>query len=374
MRERSLHVVAFDIPVPVNYGGAIDIFYKLEYLKKAGVKVILHCFQYGGREKADILEKMCEKVYYYPRKFGLFKLISPLPYIVSTRMSAELEFNLLKDNNPILFEGIHTTYLLSDPRFLSRKKYVRMHNVEYDYYKGLARSERSMLKKMFFYIEAHKLYRYEKKLRNASMVITISKNDKEYYERKGMVSERVSAFHPDRKVEVKKGVGDYVLYHGSLDVSENEKVAMYLVNEVFNTPGIPFFIAGNKPSSTLVNACKDKSHIRLLTNLSDSDFVELVSGAQVNVLPTFQPTGIKLKLLLALHRGRHVVVNSNMVKNTGLESLCVIADDSAEIRHQCECLLGVEFSESEIQRRGDVLSQEGFLNEGNIEKLIQLLF
>ena len=42
---KELHVVAFDVPYPANYGGVIDIFYKVQALSEAGVKVHLHCYQ-----------------------------------------------------------------------------------------------------------------------------------------------------------------------------------------------------------------------------------------------------------------------------------------------------------------------------------------
>lgn len=55
MSDKFLHIVSFDIPYPVNYGGVIDVYYKIEALHKKGIKVILHNFKYGGRkEEADI--------------------------------------------------------------------------------------------------------------------------------------------------------------------------------------------------------------------------------------------------------------------------------------------------------------------------------
>ena len=44
MPERQLHIVAFDIPYPPNYGGVIDVWYKLKALHAKGIKIILHCF------------------------------------------------------------------------------------------------------------------------------------------------------------------------------------------------------------------------------------------------------------------------------------------------------------------------------------------
>ena len=62
--QAHLHIISFDIPYPANYGGAIDVFHKIRCLNAQGVKIILHCFEYGGRKSSPELEKICEKVYF----------------------------------------------------------------------------------------------------------------------------------------------------------------------------------------------------------------------------------------------------------------------------------------------------------------------
>ena len=58
--DYHLHVVAFDVPYPANYGGVIDVFYRIKALVEAGIKVHLHCFQYG-RPAAAVLDR-CHEV------------------------------------------------------------------------------------------------------------------------------------------------------------------------------------------------------------------------------------------------------------------------------------------------------------------------
>ncbi len=97
-----LHIISFDIPFPANYGGVIDVYYKLVWLHKLGVKIHLHCFEYG-REHSKELEKVCEKVFYYDRKTHLASLLSLMPYTVQSRISKKLRKRLLKDDSPISF-------------------------------------------------------------------------------------------------------------------------------------------------------------------------------------------------------------------------------------------------------------------------------
>ena len=178
--EKHLHIVAFDIPYPPDYGGVIDIFFKLKALHEQGVQIILHTFKYS-REEASELEIFCSEVHYYERNMGLKSALHKRPYIVFSRKSDEMLERLLQDNYPILFEGLHTTAWLNHPELEKRRKLVRAHNVEHDYYKGLAESETQLKKKVFFKTEAEKLKKYESVLKQAQKILAISKNDFSYF-------------------------------------------------------------------------------------------------------------------------------------------------------------------------------------------------
>ena len=156
----TLHIISFDVPFPPNYGGVIDVFYKIKHLHKLGVNIILHCYQYG-RPESDELYKYCAEVYYYPRQNNIKNLISKKPYIVTSRNSNSLVSNLLKDNHPILFEGLHTTYPLTLKLFNNRKTLIRTHNIEHLYYSGLKQSASKISDKIFFSLESKKLQKYE---------------------------------------------------------------------------------------------------------------------------------------------------------------------------------------------------------------------
>jgi hypothetical protein len=182
----------------------------------------------------------------------------------------------------------------------------------------------------------------------------------------------ITAFHPNEEVLIKEGKGEFCLYHGNLEVGENNEAALYLVNNVFSKIKTPLIIAGHKPSAELIAAVTNYSHIQLKANISTHEIDELIKNAQINVLLTFQETGIKLKLLAALFNGRHCVVNSPMVVNTGLEHLCSIKDIPEEIAKEVSRLFEMPFDMQEKQKRSTILS-ENFSNVINVEKVIGLL-
>jgi glycosyltransferase involved in cell wall biosynthesis len=312
-------------------------------------------------------------VYYYKRNISKTKLFNSKPYIVVTRDSKDLMSLLLQDDYPILFEGLHTTYFLSDKRLRERRKIVRTHNIEHDYYHNLATVEKDLFKRYYFLNEAGKLAKYEKILEHAEGIAAISKNDTTYLSTKFKNVQTVSAFHANESISSKPGKGSFALYHGSLEIGENNEAALYLVKNIFAGTKQRFVIAGNKPSKELKAAVADKPNIELKTGITSEDIYELISDAHINILPTFQSTGIKLKLLAALFRGRHCLVNTPMIENTGLESLCICKDSVEDIKEEVARLFQTDFYESEIQKREEVLLRNGFSNEHNAQTLIKML-
>lgn len=347
------------------------MFFKVKALKDAGVKVHLHCFQYGRKESAE-LKKLCDSVDYYPRHTKPSLLFNALPYITVSRSSGELVKNLLKDDHPVLFEGLHCCYSLDDPRLKERKRFVRMHNIEHDYYRNLAGVERSLLRRMYFRREAKKLERFESVLTLADQVLAISQKDTNELSQRYNNVIHLPAFHGFSSVRSAQGKGDFALYHGNLEVGENNEAALFLVKEVFSSLDERLIIAGKNPSAELQSAASGRTNIEIRANISTADIHSLIQTAHINVLPTFQATGIKLKLLAALYNGRHCLVNTPMILNTGLEELCCVADSAQEMKKELKRLFSISFDEDAINARARVL-HEKFSDKENVKVLTGLL-
>lgn len=369
--QKKIHVIAFDVPFPPNYGGIIDVYYKARVLKKLGYYVVLHAYAYG-RGDSEGAKSCCDELYLYRRETGWKKQLSPVPYIVKTRSSEELLARILEDRAPVLFEGLHDTYFLRDARLRDRLKIVRTHNIEHDYYRHLASGARNIKEKIYYLIEACRLEKYEKNLKYADVIAAISPNDHEYLKKYGN-SHLIPAFHGNEKVTSLRGSGDFLLYHGKLSVEENEKAALFLVNDVFSKLSSTCVIAGSGPSERLQDAIAKHDNVFLRTGLNSEEMNGLIRDAQVNVLPTFQATGLKLKLLGSLYNGRWCVVNSPMVESTGLEKCCVIADTAEDIIAACERLMNQEFKLSDIQERIENLGSflDPFENGKKLVKAIE---
>ncbi len=367
----TIHMIAFDIPWPANYGGVIDIFYKLKALHARGVKVILHCYQYG-REQSEELNRYAEKVHYYRRRTFKNPFYGKLPYIVASRNTAELLDNLKSDKNPILFEGLHCCYYLTHPDLKSRFKIVRTHNVEHDYYRKLEEVEGNFFKKYFFRIESERLKKFESNLKQANLIAAISPSDFQHFHKKYDQAFYLPAFHPNEQVNARAGKGEFAFYHGNLSVGENDQAARFLVNEVFNDLEFPLVIAGSNPSRELIMSLEGKPNIRLLDQLDSGEMLNYIRDAHVNVLPTFQNTGIKLKLINSLYLGRHCLANTTMVANTGLEAYCNLANTPGQFKKALKRLWKLPFSEDQLKERAQYLD-EHFDNLENASLLMDTI-
>ncbi len=374
LQTKELHVVSFNVPYPANYGGVIDVYYKLFQLHQLGVKIHLHCFEYG-REVAPQLNALCESVNYYPRKKGLLYIFHPLPYIVITRKSEALVQRLLKDHFPILLEGLHSCFLLNDERLAARFKIFRESNIEHEYYYHLYKSESKFWQKVFYRMESWKLKQYEKTVAKSQLMLVVSQNDTRYFQQQFPKNKVIylPSFHPNTSILAQPGKGEYVLYHGNLAVAENYLAARYILTEIASKCAHRFVIAGLNPPHDLVKLAESFTNVSLITNPDDAEMEKLLRNAQVNLLLTFQATGLKLKLLNVLYGGRFCLVNSAMLAGTGLDELCVIANSPQDIISNLNDLLKKEFTAEEIELRKTRLSKN-YSNKANAEKLIAEVF
>jgi hypothetical protein len=369
--DYHLHVIAFDVPYPANYGGVIDVFYRVKALSEAGVKVHLHCFEYG-RGEAEVLDR-CHEVKYYKRDTSFWKQFSFEPYVVASRRSEALIKDLLQDDYPILCEGLHTTAVLNDSRLKNRKIFVRAHNVEHDYYRLLADSEPSFWKRWFYRMESWKLRRYEPVLKKAAGIFAITQKDVDYFNTSYGHAILVPGFSAVSRVCSETGRGDYVLYHGNLSVAENKKAAEWLIENVFAELNIPCVVAGLNPPDSLRKLCGRYANISLKANLGDAEMIDLIRNAQINVMVTDQPTGLKLKLLNALYNGRFCLVNDDMVRGTSLNQLCVMADTPEQFITEIKRLMDEDFTEDDIEERDEALKQL-YQNDNNAQIIIDAVF
>jgi hypothetical protein len=362
------------VPYPPDYGGVFDLFYKIKALYHSGVKIHLHCFEYG-RGKQPELNQYCEEVHYYKRNKSISGFLQRLPYIVSSRKNSQLLKNLSKDDAPVLLEGIHCTYYLYNGSLQNRKVLVRLHNVEFEYYHQLAKSTQSFFKKIYFFVESKLLKRYEAVIAHKAKLLAVNEKDKCIYQNEYGAKDVVflPVFLPFSEVKSKTGKGTFCLYQGNLSVPENEKAVVWLLENVFNNSEMDFVVAGKNPSAFLKKLLKQNEKVRLIENPSEEKMEALIINAHIHLLPSFNATGIKIKLLNALFNGRFIITNQASLEGTGLETLCEVANTPQDYKEIIQRISAASFLEEEVIKRNTIL-QSKYNTGKNVQQLIEWLY
>ena len=374
MEGRHLHIIIHDVPWPADYGGVVDLFYKIKSLYEAGVKIHLHCFVYKRGPQQE-LNKYCEKIYYYKRENNISRFSFRLPFIVNSRKNGQLLKNLNRDHHPILIEGIHCSYYLHEGKLNNRKIILRLHNAEFEYYHHLALLEKNLLKKFYFNHESRLLKKYEQRLCDKATIGAVSSEDVKLYQElfKACDISHLPVFTPFEQVAGKEGKGCFCLYHGNLSINENEEAVIWLLNNVFNNLKIPFVVAGKNPSQKLVYMVHQHQQTCLVANPGNQELQDLIAKAQINILPSFNNTGVKLKLLNALYNGRHCLVNKAGVAGSGLESICQLAEDADDFKTAISYLYNIPYTEADNLQRKNILHPL-YDNQANAQKILDIFW
>jgi hypothetical protein len=366
---KKLHIVALDVPFPADYGGAVDMFYRLKALSELGYSITLHVFEYG-RGKQSELEKYA-KVIYYKRNRSFLRQFSWRPFIVESRKNKELLANLKKDDAPILLEGIHTCYYLEDQEIQKRLTLVRMHNLEHEYYKGLKKNA-SFLKKIFFQLESYKLTRYQDILTKAKHILAIKEKDAVILRKLNQAVSVLSASIPEvaGKFSV---VGRYALFHGNLSVPENAQAAQWIIETLDSLldQNFELIIAGKNPGKNLKALC-EKSGVKLVANPSEKELDKLIQEAQIHVLYTTVSSGIKLKLLACMQSSGHILLNNKMLGNPAFEEFCVVANSPKDYKIHFIGLQNKVLKKEEFDQRNAFLNTH-FNNKTNCSLISNII-
>lgn len=367
MPDKTLQIVAFNNPYPANYGGVIDIYYKIKALHELGVKIHLHYYT-DDRHDISGLVPICATIDRYDRGNTFFKHFSIHPFCVISRSDKTLAENLTKYNSPILFESLRTTSILQTQK-IEQKVSVRCHNIEHDYSWGLYRSETNIFKKIAFALEAIKLKYYEKILNKADNLLLLSQYEFEYFDKNfSNKAHYIPVFHEHKTISSTEGFGEYALYHGDLSVADNIKSAFFII-DVFKDIKQELIIASSVKIKRLLAEIEKYDHIKFVDAASNEALDHLIANAHINTLFSFQKSGTKLKVFNALYKGRHCVLNKNMVDDPEILKICEVVNTKAEYRQTVEAL----FSKPYIAHDKRQIALEKYSPKLNAQKIIDVM-
>jgi glycosyltransferase involved in cell wall biosynthesis len=155
-------------------------------------------------------------------------------------------------------------------------------------------------------------------------------------------------------------------------IAENEKAAEWLIKEVFSKINVPFIVAGNGISASLKKIATKHASVSFIADPSIIELQELIAEAHVNVLPSLNNTGVKLKVLNALFRGRFCITNTPGIAGSNIDADIQIANEPVEYIESINSLMCKEFTPGEMGQRQPLIEQ--YNNASNAKKLSALLY
>ena len=132
-------------------------------------------------------------------------------------------------------------------------------------------------------------------------------------------------------------------------------------------------VAGKKPSRRVCRLLRNKNTTCLIANPKEQDMQDLISKAHINIIPSYNSTGIKLKLINALFNGRHCLVNELTVEGTNLNEICHVAGDADAFKSKIIQLHTQPFSKEESNVRS-LLLDKMFNNDLNAKQVVKWIW
>lgn len=365
---QKLQIVAFDNPFPPNYGGVIDVFYQIKALAALGVSIELHCFT-DTRRDFEVVESFCDAVYTYPKTSRFKALFSKKPIALATRENRMLTQRLSQSDAPVLLQGLQSAVMLVNGLGNSKAVYLRIQNIEQQYYRGLANAINNPLKALIYNWEARKFESFEPCLKSPQTLFTLSHHEQHYYSQLN-ASVYVPVFHENEIVQQCSEFGEFALYHGNLSVADNLKTACFLI-DVFKEVDYPLVIAGSFRQELIQKKIKNYKHMSFEPIETAEKLDALLARAHITLNLSFQRSGTKLKVMNALFKSRHCIVNENVIDEPEALAASHLCTSAVAIQEKVRDLRSEPFTEFEKRQK---LLDGIFNNRKNAQKIKQSIF
>lgn len=310
---KLFHFVSLDNPFEPNYGGTWDIFYRLQWFLKH--EMIHKIYYFHKNSNSDILENNLP-TFSIPRKMSYFQWFSKIPFTVNTRKSDIIWKELMKDENPIWLEGIHTSYFLPKIKKIQpkRKVYLRVHNHEAMYYQELGKLSHSVIKRIYFGVETFKLNLWEKEIWSlADKLFCISEEETQFIKRFNKNTFFLPSFIPIQKSKPFEMPQEpfRLIFHGNFEIEVNQKSLFWLLDFIKHYPEFQLAIYGNQAQKF------KNTFLMILDNTQPLE--EQLSDHDVFVLPVFQKSGVKIKYLESLRMAKPVLSTPDANYGSGIK-------------------------------------------------------
>ena len=306
-------------------------------------------------------------------------VVNPVPMAVSRYYSARFEREISALIAAEHYDSIVCDFLAAAPNVQDMAASVLFqHNVETTIWQRHAAQASSLLKRLFFQMQARKMQAYERQIcRKAKHVIAVSEIDavrmRETFGIDGVTSVPtgvdVDYFAPrDSPIPISD-----IVFCGSMDWLPNVDAVVYFLAEVLplvraKLPDATFTIAGRSPDAAVLKAVEGQTGVTVTGKVDDMR--PYLWGSKISIVPIRIGGGTRLKIYECMAAGLPVV--STTVGAEGLSYKdgedILLADDAEAFAAACVRLLSddaarIAIARNALERARNELSWEAVSRE-----------
>ncbi|QJX64158.1 glycosyltransferase family 4 protein [Niallia circulans] len=372
-------IISLKNPIRKNkVGGQQDILGRVLALHKLGYHVDIIAIDNKDQLQNDTKLPDGVNLYLYEKKFNLNKLIK-YPIATATRFQDEIVSFLQQKKYDISICESEFLYVYWQLGLVqSKRSFLRMHNVESEYYTSLASSERNLLKKILYNIDSYRLKSLEKgKFLEVEKLLFISNDE---YNRMDIAHNRkdiLPAIFPIYTQDIEKNIASNnnsnILIFGDFTLEINKNGLNWFLKSVW-----PKIIEKN-PSIKLNVVGKGSESYKNDYNLHTLGYVEdlksLFDSFQIVAIPLLEGAGVKIKLVESLLRRKTIITTSKGVEGTELlnNTHLFVADNPTDFAEYCIYALENMHESKLVAENGFNFAKDIYTIEGHASYLDKLL-
>jgi glycosyltransferase involved in cell wall biosynthesis len=340
---KRILVVAQDFPYPPTDGARADVWGRLQSLKRLGYAIDLLATVKRDPSNGDrcYVEQTIGSVVTVKRSRGWRSILSLRPFQLVSRYGLRRAV-ISGRYDAVVLESEYVASVLKNKGLDARLRILRVHNDSARNFEQLAKSETSLLRKLFYRMEATKARMYFGGVTREFDLLWFISNDeyREFMKVNPDMAEAASFLPPAVNAQdlcLSPRNSPRSLFIGTLGLAPNARAAeWYLKNVHARLSGIPqygFDIAGNTLGMS-IDSIRSVANVYKNVTLTENPtaLADLYRNASVFVNPVFHGTGVKLKTILAVQAGLPVVTTTIGAEGCGLlnEEHLLIADHPQE--------------------------------------------
>lgn len=328
---------------PAHSGGKKAMLNRMIALAKTN-KIFLVSF-YEDETSIDyaFFKQYCEKTLFIKKKNFIKSIFSCifLPYMIANRTSHKIRKKIqhFYDTNSIDRIVIEMPQMYYNVKKIKCYKVIESHNVEYKCLISVGKTQKSIMKKIIYFIDGVRLFFYEKKiykknLKSNTYYTFITNDDMTFYLNKFKIQNyrckyipQVMENHLSKNNENTKCIG----FFGNMAYGPNNYGALWLIENVMpcvlkQIKECKLYIVGRGASQDLI--CKNSQNIIVTGEVKNID--EYYDKVSIVLIPIFHGGGIKVKLVEAASYGKIILSTSFGLSGSEFDDKSVIVSDNAE--------------------------------------------